>query len=66
MRERGTIKTWIDARGFGFIRRAGGRDVFVHARSFNDKFADIVVGLSVEFEVTQTDKGLQAVDVELI
>lgn len=49
---RGTIKMWNDKRGFGFIRRNDGDDVFVHATAVHGVHEDPpFVGDSVEFEI---------------
>lgn len=62
--ERGTVKWFNAAKGFGFITRENGEDVFVHFRSIQGKgHRSLGEGQSVIFSVTQGDKGLQAVDV---
>ncbi len=63
-RETGTVKWFNDAKGFGFIQRANGPDVFVHFRAIRgDGHRTLVEGDKVEFTVTQGQKGLQAEDV---
>lgn len=63
-RETGTVKWFNDAKGFGFIEREGGEDVFVHHTAIQaDGFKSLSEGQKVEFKVEQGDKGLQAVDV---
>lgn len=63
-REAGSVK-WFNAnKGFGFITRDNGEDVFVHFRSIRgDGHRILRDGQRVEFEVTEGDKGLQAEDV---
>jgi CspA family cold shock protein len=63
-REAGNVK-WFNAnKGFGFITRDNGDDVFVHFRSIRgDGHRVLKDGQRVEFEVTVGDKGLQAEDV---
>ena len=60
----GTVKWFNDAKGFGFIEQDGGEDVFVHFSTIQgDGFKTLVEGDTVEFEVTQGPKGLQAANV---
>ena len=62
--ERGTVKWFNAAKGFGFITRENGEDVFVHFRSIQGKgYRSLGEGQAVIFSVTEGDKGLQAVDV---
>jgi cold shock protein len=62
--ERGTVKWFNAAKGFGFITRENGEDVFVHFRSIQGKgHRSLGEGQTVIFSVTEGDKGLQAVDV---
>lgn len=62
--ERGTVKWFNAAKGFGFITRENGEDVFVHFRSIQGKgHRSLGEGQSVIFTVTEGEKGLQAVDV---
>ena len=62
--ERGTIKWFNQAKGFGFIKRADGPDVFVHYKAIEgDGFKTLNEGDQVEFEVQQGPKGLQATKV---
>jgi len=61
MSERGTVKWFNDAKGFGFISRESGEDVFVHFRAIvSDGFKSLKEGQAVEFEVVNGQKGLQA------
>jgi len=60
----GTVKWFNDAKGYGFISQEGGEDVFVHHTAINmDGFRTLKEGESVEFDVTQGPKGLQAANV---
>ncbi len=62
--ERGTVKWFNAAKGFGFITRESGEDVFVHFRSIQGKgHRSLGEGQAVIFSVAEGDKGLQAVDV---
>lgn len=66
-REQGTVKWFNFNKGFGFITRENGEDIFVHFRSIRGKGRkSLPEGQRVEFVVTQGDKGLQAEDVEII
>ena len=63
-RQSGTVKWFNDAKGYGFIERDQGDDVFVHYRSIRGEgFRSIKEGARVEFELSETDKGFQAEDV---
>ena len=63
-RESGTVKWFNAAKGFGFITRENGEDIFVHFRSIQGKgHRSLGEGQTVIFEVAESDKGLQAVDV---
>ncbi|MCD9007936.1 cold-shock protein [Luteimonas sp. XNQY3] len=60
-RETGTVKWFNDAKGFGFISRESGEDVFVHFRAIQGTgFKSLQEGQQVSFEVVQGQKGLQA------
>ena len=57
-RERGTVKWFNDAKGFGFIERESGDDVFVHHSAIQaEGFRTLSDGQQVEFEVVQGPKG---------
>ena len=62
--EQGTVK-WFNAnKGYGFIKRDSGEDVFVHYRAISgDGFKSLAEGEAVEFEVTKGPKGFQAINV---
>ena len=63
-REVGTVKWFNDAKGYGFIQRNTGADVFVHFRAIRgDGHRTLNEGQQVEFAVTEGQKGLQAADV---
>ncbi|QNP41696.1 cold-shock protein [Lysobacter solisilvae (ex Woo and Kim 2020)] len=60
-RETGTVKWFNDAKGFGFISRENGEDVFVHFRSIQSNgFKSLQEGQKVTFTVVKGQKGLQA------
>ena len=60
-RETGTVKWFNDAKGFGFISRENGEDVFVHFRAIQTQgFKSLKEGQKVTFTVVQNQKGLQA------
>ena len=63
-RETGTVKWFNDAKGFGFISRENGDDVFVHFRAIQTQgFKSLQEGQKVSFVVVQGQKGLQADEV---
>ena len=63
-REQGVVKWFNDTKGFGFIQRNGGDDVFVHFSAIQgDGFKSLEEGQAVSFEVQQGDRGLQAANV---
>ncbi|NKI17814.1 cold shock domain-containing protein [Spongiibacter sp. KMU-166] len=65
-RERGAVKWFNVSKGYGFITRENGEDVFVHFRSIRDKGRgrrSLVEGQEVEFVLSDGEKGPQAEDV---
>jgi CspA family cold shock protein len=65
-RSSGTVKWFNNAKGFGFITRDGGDDVFVHFLSINgDGYKSLDEGQLVEFNLIEGPKGLQAEEVAL-
>lgn len=66
-RESGTVKWFNGTKGYGFITRDSGDDVFVHYRSIRGKgHRSLVEGQAVFFHVSDGDKGLQADDVSVV
>jgi CspA family cold shock protein len=64
MRETGKVKWFNDAKGYGFISREDGPDVFVHHSAIQgDGFRTLEENQEVEFEVVQGAKGPQAQNV---
>ena len=62
--ENGTVKWFNNAKGFGFIKRTSGEDVFVHYKSIQgDGYKSLEEGKTVSFDVEQGPKGLQATNV---
>lgn len=61
MREKGTVKWFNGAKGYGFIQRSTGEDVFVHFSVIQENgYRTLNEGDTVEFEVIKGPKGLQA------
>lgn len=64
-REQGTVKWFNNAKGYGFIQRASGDDVFVHHTAIQGEgYKSLNEGEAVEFNVVTGPKGLQAEKVE--
>lgn len=62
--EKGTVKWFNNAKGYGFIKRESGEDLFVHFKSISgDGYKSLKEGDAVQFDVEQGAKGLQAVNV---
>jgi CspA family cold shock protein len=65
--QQGTVKWFNAAKGFGFISRANGEDVFVHFKAIQGEgYKTLNEGDKVEFEVEQGPKGLHAAKVQKI
>jgi CspA family cold shock protein len=65
-RQLGTVKWFNDAKGFGFISRGNGPDLFVHFRAIQGNgFKSLAEGQQVSFVVTDGQKGPQAEEVQL-
>ena len=63
----GTVKWFNGSKGYGFIEREGGADVFVHYSAIQgDGFRNLEEGQQVEFEIEQGPKGLQAANVTTV
>ena len=66
-REIGTVKWFNNSKGYGFIERQGGPDVFVHYSAImSDGYRTLQVGQRVEFNVEEGPKGLQAANVTIV
>lgn len=62
--ETGKVKWFNNAKGYGFITREGGEDLFVHFKSIvGEGYKTLKEGETVQFDVEQGAKGLQAVNV---
>lgn len=63
----GTVKWFNTSKGYGFIQREGGPDVFVHYSAIQSEgFRNLEEGQQVEFTIEKGPKGLQAADVKLV
>ena len=66
-KEQGTVKWFNGSKGYGFIERAEGEDVFVHFNAIvGDGYKNLEEGQRVEFSVVQGEKGLQAEEVVVL
>jgi CspA family cold shock protein len=64
LKEQGTVKWFNASKGFGFIQRQSGEDIFVHFSAIQSEgYKSLNEGQAVEFEVTKGPKGLQASNV---
>lgn len=60
----GTVKWFNEAKGYGFIQREGGPDIFVHYSAIKgDGYKTLVEGQKVEFEIADGEKGPKAINV---
>jgi len=67
MKEQGTVKWFNAAKGYGFIQRESGEDVFVHFSSIvGNGYRSLEEGARVSFEVKTGPEGLQAANVERV
>jgi len=67
VREKGVVKWFNASKGFGFIQRSTGDDVFVHFSAIQSNgYRSLEEGAQVEFEVKQGPKGLQAENVTVV
>ena len=65
--EKGTVKWFNATKGFGFIEREDGSDIFVHYSAISSEgFRTLAEGQEVSFDVVEGDKGLQASNVQLV
>ncbi len=63
-REQGVVKWFNASKGYGFIQRQSGEDVFVHFSGIQGEgYRTLQEGAAVEFEVTKGPKGFQAINV---
>lgn len=66
-RANGKVKWFNDSKGYGFIEREGGSDVFVHFSAIKgDGYKSLAEGQEVVFELTDGEKGPQALNVEKV
>jgi len=62
--EQGTVKWFNNAKGYGFITRENGEDLFVHFKSIaGEGYKSLKQGEKVQFDVEQGQKGMEAVNV---
>jgi CspA family cold shock protein len=65
--EKGKVKWFNATKGFGFIEREDGSDIFVHYSAINSEgFRTLTEGQEVSFDVVEGEKGLQASNVQLV
>jgi CspA family cold shock protein len=64
---KGTVKWFNSKKGFGFIKKEDGTDVFVHYTGVvGEGFRTLQEGDSVEFKIEDSDKGPRAIDVKIV
>ena len=67
MKEQGVVKWFNPTKGYGFIQRSSGEDVFVHFSAIQENgYKTLNEGEAVEFECTQGPKGLSAANVSRV
>jgi len=65
--EQGTVKWFSSSKGYGFLTKDSGGDIFVHFSAIQGEgFKSLKEGDKVEFEIEQTEKGEQAINVTKI
>lgn len=65
--EQGTVKWFNDAKGYGFLSRPNGEDVFVHFSAVQSRgFKSLSEGQAVQFDVVKGPKGFQAENVQVL
>ena len=65
--EQGTVKWFNDAKGYGFLSRPTGEDVFVHFSAIQSSgFRSLAEGQAVSFDVVKGPKGFQAENVQVL
>ncbi|MGR6837322.1 cold-shock protein [Syntrophomonas erecta] len=63
----GTVKWFSNEKGYGFIEKDGGGDIFVHYSSISgDGYRTLMEGQRVEFDIAQGSRGVQAENVNLL
>ncbi|MED5268911.1 MAG: cold-shock protein [Candidatus Neomarinimicrobiota bacterium] len=67
-RQKGTVKFFNEKKGYGFITKEDGNDVFVHFTSIEseDDFKTLKEGQAVEFDIESDDRGDKAVNVKVV
>jgi len=65
-RENGTVKWFNTTKGYGFVQRSSGTDIFVHSNSIRNQGEVPKEGDKVEFSVVKGKKGLEASDVIVV
>jgi CspA family cold shock protein len=63
---KGKIKWYDEVKGYGFIQPEKGKDVFLHRSSLVNPYADLQPEQEVTYEVQESEKGLVAVNVEVV